>query len=812
MQRQRKAALAVVLPLLILIATVSMIAGFTIFVQDPTLAQGQSGNYSVTMKSTNGYSGSVTVSASNIPQGVSVSFSPNTISIAPNSPATSTMTVSISTIAGPGTYSIVVTGTSSGGQVIQSTTFTLIVIPGVFLSLNPTSGSVSQGNSIETTATISGAPQTVTVSVSGLPSGASASWQQNPITDSQSGVSDALTISTSTSTPTGSYQVTITATGADSQSQSVTYTLTVTQAKYTVQFNQDPLPQGTTWCATLAVAQQCATVSSAGTSSVTFTNILAGAYSWSVPATITSNGVQYSASVSSGTIQLSTSLSVSKTISYSASSYYLTMVAGTGGSVSPSSEWVNAGSQVTITATPNSGHSFNGWSGSGSGSYSGSSSSTTITMNGPITETANWGAQQYLTVSSAHGSTSGQGWYNTGATASFSVSPTTVSCGTGCQYVFASWSGSGSGSYSGSSSSSSVTMNNPITETANWQLQYYLTVNSAGIGSVSGSGWYNAGSVADFGVSPSTVTSGSYRYLFQSFSGAYSGSTIDPSVTMNGPVTETASWTVQQYEQYSSTTPGYYTYSDYYTYSCASGQTLVGTECQTTNTWYTCRSGYTLEGTTCVEQVTTPGYWTNEWVSDTVWNPGYYSCPSGWSLSGSSCSMTTQGYWTQVTTSYTTTSWVNTGSYEVWVSTGGYWTYHTVQDYFCFWSWNYMYQDPQQVCIPWGTTTYATWVETGYWQTVDTGYWLTTTTYVTAYVWNPGWTTTEGASWNPGYWSTTYYYEPVWIDPVTTTYTASPTLNTSVTYSVATATLNTAETWHPPVTNYYWAWTTIGTV
>jgi len=190
--------------------------------------------------------------------------------------------------------------------------------------------------------------------------------------------------------------------------------------------------------------------------------------------------------------------------------------------------------------------------------------------------------------------------------------------------------------------------------------------------------------------------------------------------------------------------------------------------------------------------------------------------------------ITIPGYWTEVTTSYTSTSWVDTGdvqvwvntgsyqqwvdtgSYQQWVSTGGYY-----QGYFCWTPW---------YCVPAGDgpVSYTVWVatgywetvdmgywqtvDTGYWQTVDTGYWQTTTTYVTTDVWNPAQTVTEGATWNPGYWS------PVWIAPVTTTYTADPTLNTSVTYSAATATLNTLETWNPPVTNTYWAWTDTGTV
>ena len=70
--------------------------------------------------------------------------------------------------------------------------------------------------------------------------------------------------------------------------------------------------------------------------------------------------------------------------------YYLTMQVSPsgGGSVSPSSGWYDAGSSVTISATPSSGWAFERWVGSGSGSYSGTSSSASITMNAPITETA----------------------------------------------------------------------------------------------------------------------------------------------------------------------------------------------------------------------------------------------------------------------------------------------------------------------------------------------------------------------------------------------------------------------------------------
>ena len=68
--------------------------------------------------------------------------------------------------------------------------------------------------------------------------------------------------------------------------------------------------------------------------------------------------------------------------------YYLTMSHGVGGTVSPASGWKNSGAAVSIHATPANSYSFSNWSGSGSGSYSGTNNPASITMNGPITETA----------------------------------------------------------------------------------------------------------------------------------------------------------------------------------------------------------------------------------------------------------------------------------------------------------------------------------------------------------------------------------------------------------------------------------------
>jgi hypothetical protein len=88
---------------------------------------------------------------------------------------------------------------------------------------------------------------------------------------------------------------------------------------------------------------------------------------------------------------LSHSVSPSADITYTATfstEYFLTMQAGTGGSVTPVSAWFAAGTVVAITASPDSNYTFAGWTGTGSGSYNGSNSASSVTMNGAITETA----------------------------------------------------------------------------------------------------------------------------------------------------------------------------------------------------------------------------------------------------------------------------------------------------------------------------------------------------------------------------------------------------------------------------------------
>lgn len=80
--------------------------------------------------------------------------------------------------------------------------------------------------------------------------------------------------------------------------------------------------------------------------------------------------------------------------------HQLTMTAGSGGTVSPASAFYNAGSSVPISAAPNSGFAFTGWTGTGSGSYSGTNNPASVTMNGPVTQAAAFGVGSTLQFSS----------------------------------------------------------------------------------------------------------------------------------------------------------------------------------------------------------------------------------------------------------------------------------------------------------------------------------------------------------------------------------------------------------------------------
>jgi hypothetical protein len=243
-------------------------------------------------------------------------------------------------------------------------------------------------------------------------------------------------------------------------------------------------------------------------------------FSWSSPVSSSTSGKRYVwqstsglSSAQSGTITVSGPGSV---IGNYGIQYYLTMgVSPSGaGSVSPGSGWYNAGSSVQISATANSGYEFMEWLGSGSGSYSGSSNPTTITMNGPITETAYYWILITFSTTGMGSDASGTVVTVNGATFSYSNLPITinfiygqsvsyswsspVSGSTGVQYIWQSTSGLASGQ------SGSFTVTKPGSVIGNYQKQVQITVQY-----VSGSA---PGEVTIYNPYVGTITSGSISF------------------------------------------------------------------------------------------------------------------------------------------------------------------------------------------------------------------------------------------------------------------------------------------------------------
>lgn len=123
------------------------------------------------------------------------------------------------------------------------------------MSLTPQSASVDPGGTatatVATTVT-GGKAQTVNLSATGLPAGATASFDPSQIS---SGASSAMTIATATTTPSGTYEITVTAAGTD-VTRTATFTLTVNGAPGCSGTNADDvtIPDNTTVESAIAIS------------------------------------------------------------------------------------------------------------------------------------------------------------------------------------------------------------------------------------------------------------------------------------------------------------------------------------------------------------------------------------------------------------------------------------------------------------------------------------------------------------------------------------------------------------------------------
>jgi uncharacterized membrane protein len=175
---------------------------FTVSSSSLNVGQGTSANTYVYVNPQYGFAGQVNLAVSGLPSGVTASFSPN-----PSS-GFGTLTLTAGSAIPVGQYTLTITGTS--GTQTATTTITLgIYVPGFTLS---SPGSVSLGQGSSNTGYVYVNPQygfagQVNLSVTGLPSGVTASWSPNPATSSS-----LLTLTSSSTAAAGQYALTITGT------------------------------------------------------------------------------------------------------------------------------------------------------------------------------------------------------------------------------------------------------------------------------------------------------------------------------------------------------------------------------------------------------------------------------------------------------------------------------------------------------------------------------------------------------------------------------------------------------------------------
>jgi hypothetical protein len=225
--------------------------------------------------------------------------------------------------------------------------------------------------------------------------------------------------------------------------------------------------------------------------------------------------------------------------------YYLTMNTNSG-TTSPSSDWFDSGSKVTISAISApaiSGERYvwSQWTGASIGSYTGTSNPAinAVTMYGPVSEIAMWN-HQYMLVLNTHGVPSpymtkvslggtvvGEAcdaspctvWLAAGSSTGAIRVDSTVSGTSGITYVFTSWGDSATNNPRGS-----IRMNSPITLTANYQTEYQVTFTESGLPPPTD--WATGWSVTLGGVNKATQTETSISFLEPA--GTYSY-TINPS-------------------------------------------------------------------------------------------------------------------------------------------------------------------------------------------------------------------------------------------------------------------------------------------
>ena len=203
------------------------------------------------------------------------------------------------------------------------------------------------------------------------------------------------------------------------------------------------------------------------------------------------------------------------------------------------SGWYTPNSVVTVSAanpsnvTANASRLlFNGWT----GGMNVNSTSINVNMTQPLSLTANWIPQYYVTIISPTGSPTGSGWYNAGQLATVGVQ-STVQYSNGTRQVFTGWDSN----VLGQNPSGQFMVNSPTTLHAAWKTQYQVALQSP-YGYPSGSGWYDAGTTVTISIQSPIDYGNATRRIFKGWTGSSQTSSTNMTFRANSPKTLNAQW------------------------------------------------------------------------------------------------------------------------------------------------------------------------------------------------------------------------------------------------------------------------------
>lgn len=209
--------------------TVTAAPGITVATSSATLSgtAGASVSTGVTLTRVGGYTGDVSLSVTGLPNGVTAAFAPATLS---GATVASTLTLTMGASTTPGTYALVVSasGPQGGGTVSSSSNLSLTVTAAQGgYTLAVTGASLTQGGSGTSTVTITRTGSftgAVNLSVSGLPSGVTGTFNPASVT----GNSSTLTLTATTGAATGAFTATVTGTATGQPNVTASLTGSVT--------------------------------------------------------------------------------------------------------------------------------------------------------------------------------------------------------------------------------------------------------------------------------------------------------------------------------------------------------------------------------------------------------------------------------------------------------------------------------------------------------------------------------------------------------------------------------------------------------